>query len=84
MSKIARVRIILQSDLARTVSNHDLAELVGVDESMIRRWKHRLGIPQLPQSTGRSTGLTGDLPDFRPVEPETPVKELPRRKRKAS
>jgi hypothetical protein len=76
-AKILRVRTILLMRESQTLSNRDLAELVCVDEAMIRRWKDRLSIPQLPQHSGASGGAGGiDLP------PETPTLAAPAKRKR--
>lgn len=80
--KIARVRMILGMRDSQRLSNRDLAELVCVDEAMIRRWKDRLGIPQLPKHSGVSGGITEvDLPDDPPQMGAKPKKKRGRKTR---
>lgn len=52
--KNERVEKALRKKKNHTRSNRDIAKELQVDESMVRKWKNKLGIPQLRQHGGRS------------------------------
>lgn len=48
--KVRRLVVILYTSAARELSNRQLAEVVGVDETTVRRWRKKLYLPKSQKS----------------------------------
>lgn len=75
VQKYRRILQLLAMRDARELSNRDLSEIACVDEATIRRWKTKLGIPQLPKHSGESAGMTE-------IDEESPIKRALTKKKR--